>query len=94
MMWLTSGALLVTCLAAGAQSMCWELGHNPFTGAPKTRRVEALSVLVDWVRQNLITEIGTSQLIHIGSRLNSDIMSILPINGLSWLVILIIRYCT
>ena len=40
--------LLLTFFAAGAQSACWELGHNPFTGAPKTRRVEATSVLVDW----------------------------------------------
>ena len=45
----TTVALLLTCAAAGAQSACWELGHNPFTGAPKTRRVEATSVLVDWV---------------------------------------------
>ena len=47
--WTTAALLLLTCAAGVAQSACWELGHNPFTGAPKTRRVEATSVLVDWV---------------------------------------------
>merc|ERR1719429_926827 len=46
--WTTAALLLLTYFAAGAQSACWELGHNPFTGPPKTRRVEATSVLVDW----------------------------------------------